>query len=94
MKSRVLVPLLVVVLLGVAPGSHARDGWRELGPDERREMRREMREHWHQERRQRDEGDRRWRSMEPDERQRLRDEMREHRRRPDDGGGRRGRGGD
>jgi len=94
MNSRLILPVLIIALLGFSPSGFARDGGRDLGPDERREMRQQMREHWQQDRRLRDDGDRRWRSMEPDERQRLRDEMREHRRRPDDSGGRRGRGGD
>jgi hypothetical protein len=93
MKSRFILPVLLIALLGLAPSGFARDGGRDLGPDERREMRQQMREHWQQERRLRDDSDRRDRSMAPEERQRLRDEMREHRRRPDDGG-RRGRGSD
>lgn len=94
MKSRFILSFIVIALLGSSSGGFARDGGRDLGPDERREMRQQMREHWQQERRLRDDGDRRWRSMEPDERRRLRDDMREHRRRPDDGGRGRGRGGD
>lgn len=94
MKPRLILPLFLAALLGLSPGSFARDGGRDAGQDDRREMRQQMREHWQQERRLRDDSDRRWRSMEPDERQRLRDDMREHRRRPDDGGRGRGRGGD
>lgn len=94
MKSRLILPFVLIGLLGMSPGGFARDGERDPRVDDRRELRQQMREHWQQERRLRNDGDRRWRSMEPDERQRLRDDMREHRRRPDDGGRGRGRGGD
>ena len=94
MKSRCILSVVLIALLGASPGGFARDGERDARADDRREMRQQMRDHWQQERRLRDDGDRRWRSMEPDERQRLRDDMREHRRRPDDGGRGRGRGGD
>ncbi len=94
MKSRVFPLLLLIALFGaVAPvvasgdGGHGAmcgpgRGWgdgRELAPDERREMRRQMREHWRQERPPRAVGEQRWRNMDPEERRRLRDEMREHR---------------
>ncbi|MDR0775735.1 MAG: hypothetical protein LBE81_03740 [Azonexus sp.] len=96
MKFRVFLLLLLVALFGAAAPAVARNdggygamrgpGWgdrRELAPDERREMRRQMREHWRQEHSPRADGKPRWRSMDPDERRRLRDEMREHRGRPD-----------
>jgi len=82
--------LLLAVLFGSTAPAVARDdgygamrgpGWgggRELAPDERREMRRQMREHWQQEHPQP-----RWHNMDPDERQRLREQMRERRGRPD-----------
>lgn len=88
MKSRLILPLLLIALLGLSPSGFARDGDRELGADERREMRQQMRDHWQQERRLREDTDRRERSMEPAERQRLRDELREQRRRLDDGSNR------
>lgn len=90
MKPRVVLPLLLVVLLGSSAGALARDGRRDFAPEDRRELREQMREHWRQERGPRDDG-RRWRGMEPEERQRLRDDMREHRGRSDDGGRRGGR---
>ncbi|HEX6733591.1 MAG TPA: hypothetical protein VF096_02160 [Azonexus sp.] len=86
MKFRVILPLLFVLLLGPSVPAAARDGWREMAPEERREMRQQMREHWHQERGMRDDGERGRRGMEPDERRRLRDDMREHRGRGDDYG--------
>jgi hypothetical protein len=94
MKFRLILPVLLIALLGLSPSGFARDGERDARSDDRREMRQQMREHWQQERRLRDDSDRRGRSMAPEERQRLRDELRDQRRRPDDGGGRRGRGGD
>ncbi len=91
MKLRFL-PLLLAVLLGAAAPAVARDddgrgpGWgerRELAPDERREMRRQMREHWRQERPPRGDGEMRGpgrerRELAPDERREMRRQMREH----------------
>ncbi|MCL2344428.1 MAG: hypothetical protein FWC58_01080 [Desulfobulbus sp.] len=83
--------LLLAVLFGPTAPAVARDddygamrgpGWgggRELAPDERREMRRQMREHWRQEHPRRADGEPRWHNMDPDERQRLREQMRERR---------------
>jgi hypothetical protein len=91
MKFRVFPFLLLLALFGITVpvAAHGDGGYgpmhgprwgdrRELPPDERREMRQQMREHWRQERPPHGEGPR-WRGMEPDERLRLRDEMREHR---------------
>lgn len=90
MISRAILSLLLVVLLGASATAIAGDGRYDMAPDERREMRQQMRDHWQRDRVQRGDGERRWRSMEPDERQRLRDDMREHRGRRDDRGERRG----
>ncbi|PKO88378.1 MAG: hypothetical protein CVU18_07615 [Betaproteobacteria bacterium HGW-Betaproteobacteria-12] len=90
MKSRLVLPLLLAVLLGASSAALARDGRRDLAPEDRREIRQQMRDHWRQEQGFRDD-DRRGRSMEPDERRRLRDDMREHRGRSDDRGRRGGR---
>ena len=76
-------PLLLLVLLAglaAAGGASAQPHWRDLPPDERRQMRQQMREHWQQEREFRRDDDRpRWHQMEPEDRRRLRDEMRERR---------------
>ncbi len=77
------------------------EGWHDLPPDERREMRRQMREQWVRERY----GNERplppppghadrpdWRSLPPDERQRLKDEMRRLHRERIEAGDERGRG--
>ena len=51
--------------------------WRELPPEERRQMRQQMREHWQQEGGQRPEGQQRWRELPPEDRRQMREEMRE-----------------
>ncbi len=80
MKRRLVLSLLFLGLLGSAGGVRAQAYWRELPPDERRQMRQQMREHWQQEREfRREEGARRWRDLPPEDRRRLRDEMREQR---------------
>lgn len=89
MKSRLVLPLLVLLLLPA--GGAVAEGWRrELPPDERREIRQQMREQWQQRERlappQRayDDGrPPRGRDFPPDERRRLRDEMREQHERDD-----------
>lgn len=68
--------------------------WGALPPEQRQQMRQQMREHWQQmppERREerRQEYRDRWQQLPSDERQRIRDEMRE---RGTYGGGHRGRG--
>ena len=86
---RNLVPVLLAatVLSAVAPVAHA-----QMPPDQRRQMRQEMREQWrtvppderhrlHEERRER------WQQMPPEDRQRLREEMRGQRPPPPPGGG-------
>jgi hypothetical protein len=86
MKRRLALSLLLLSLLGSAGGVWAQQGgyWRDLPPDERRQMRQQMREHWQQEREFRhEENSPRWRDVPQEDRQRLRDEMREQRNRPD-----------
>ena len=87
-------PLLLLVLLAglaAAGGASAQPHWRDLPPDERRQMRQQMREHWQQEREFRRDDDRpRWHQMEPEDRRRLRDEMRERRGQWPEHGGERG----
>ena len=86
MKRRFALSLLLLSLLGSAGGVWAQQGgyWRDLPPDERRQMRQQMREHWQQEREFRhEENSPRWRDVPQEDRQRLRDEMREQRNRPD-----------
>ena len=94
MKPCLVLSLLLLSLLGSAGSVWAQGGWRDLPPDERRQMRQQMREHWQQEREiRRDEGAPRWRDVPQEDRRRLRDEMREQRGWPDQREGREGRGG-
>lgn len=98
MKRFVACSFLLLGLLGPAGGAWAQQGnWRDLPPDERRQMRQQMREHWQQEREvRRDEPPPRWRDIPQEDRRRLRDDMREQRglQEPHDfrGGGGGGRG--
>lgn len=85
--------ILLLGLLGATGGVWAQGYWRDLPPDERRQMRQQMREHWQQEREvRRDEGASRWRDMPQEDRRRLRDDLREQRAWPDQRGGHEGRG--
>lgn len=96
MKRRLALSLLLLSLLGAAGGVWAQGAWRDLPPDERRQLRQQMREHWQQDREiRRDEGAPRWRDVPQEDRRRLRDEMREQRSWPDhrEGRGAGGRGG-
>ena len=80
MKRLAACSLLLLSLLGSAGGAWAQAYWRDLPPDQRREMRQQMREHWQQERDiRREEGPPRWRDIPPEDRRRLRDDMREQR---------------
>lgn len=83
MKRRPALLLLLLGLIGSAGGvwAQAQPGsWRDLPPDERRQMRQEMRDHWQQNRDpRRDEGAPRWRDVPPEDRRRLRDDIREQR---------------
>jgi len=81
MKRRLALSLLLLSLLGSVSNVWAQGYWRDLPPDERRQMRQQMREHWQQEREiRREEGaPPRWRDVPPEDRRRLRDEMREQR---------------
>lgn len=93
MKRRLALSLLLLSLLGSVGNAWAQGYWRDLPPDERRQLRQQMREHWQQDREiRREEGaPPRWRDVPPEDRRRLRDEMREQRGWPDqrDGRGRR-----
>lgn len=73
--------LLVLLLLGVGGHAFGQGRWHELPPDERRQMRQEMREHWQRDRELRREegGGRRWQDVPADERRQMRQEMREQR---------------
>lgn len=96
MKRRLALSLLLLSLLGMAGGVWAQGAWRDLPPDERRQLRQQMREHWQQDREiRRDEGAPRWRDVPQEDRRRLRDEMREQRSWPEhrEGRGAGGRGG-
>ena len=81
MKFR-LFPVLQLLfgLLVTAGGAWADGGWRHMPPDDRRQMRQEMREHWQQERELRqNEAPRHWRDVPPEDRRRMREELREQR---------------
>ena len=105
MKSRAKFLLLCLGLMGPLVGTWAQvpapGRWRELPPEERRQMRQQMREHWQHERQherelRREEAPPRWRDLPMEDRRRLRDEMREQRGLPEHhdfrGGGGRGGG--
>ncbi len=90
MKRLATFSLLLLSLLGSVGGAWAQTAWRDLPPEERRQMRQQMREHWLQEREfrreelrrddfRRDEPPPRWRDLPIEDRRRLRDEMREQR---------------
>ncbi len=80
MKRIAACSLLLLSLLGSVGGVWAQTSWRDLPPEERRQMRQQMREHWQQEREiRRDEPPLRWRDIPMEDRRRLRDDMREQR---------------
>lgn len=80
MKRFALCSLLLLSLVGSMGGAWAQAAWRDLPPDERRQMRQQMREHWQQEREiRREEPPPRWRDIPQEDRRRLRDDMREQR---------------
>ena len=84
MKLRIALSLLLASLLGSSM-AWGQGYWRDLPPDERRQMRQQMREHWQQERemRREDNAPARWRDLPPEDRQRMREEMRERHGGPD-----------
>lgn len=94
MKNRLIPSLLLLLsLLGSNGSVWAQTSWRDLPPEERREMRQQMRQHWQEERNiRRDEGERRWRDVPPEDRRRLRDEMRQQGGEPGNPDGRDGQG--
>lgn len=80
MKRRLFPLLLLFGLLGPAGDLLAQGRWRDVPPEERRQMRQEMREHWQQGGSFRqDIPPPRWRDMPPEDRRRMREEMREQR---------------
>lgn len=80
MNRRLSLVLLLLSLFGTAGNAWAQTYWRDLPPDERRQIRQQMREHWQQEREiRREEPPPQWRELPVDDRRRLRDEMREQR---------------
>lgn len=79
--------LLLTLLTTTATPLLAEPPRRDLAPEERREMRKQMREHWQREnagpQRPNDESKPvNWRELPPEERHRLREEMREQQRGP------------
>lgn len=97
MKRRFVLHLAVLLsLLGPLGGTWAQGRWHDLPPDERRQLRQQMREHWQQmppedrqrfrqERQERIERRDAFQQMAPEDRSRLRDELRG--RRYEDAGG-------
>lgn len=80
MKRLFALAVLLLSLLGSAGGVCAQAGWRDLPPEERRQLRQQMREHWQQERSLRRDDERpRWRDLPPEDRRRLREDLREQR---------------
>ncbi|MFZ2267049.1 MAG: hypothetical protein WAV95_05680 [Azonexus sp.] len=82
MKRRIVLSLLLLLgLAGSLESAWAQARWRDLPPEDRRQMRQQMREHWQQEREfRRDEGaPRRWNEVPPEDRRRMREEIRERR---------------
>jgi hypothetical protein len=80
MKRLLRLALLLLTLLGAASPGWAQGYWRDLPPEERRQMRQQMREHWQQDRElRRDERRQRWQDVPPEDRRRMREEMREQR---------------
>lgn len=82
LKSAFLMILLLALGMGSAlSGEH----WRDLPPEERREIRKQMREHWlreyHGQHPEKGEKPVHWKDLPVEERRRLRDEMREQYRR-------------
>lgn len=88
MKRTVLASLLLLALTG-AGSAVAQGRWRDMPPEDRRQMRELMREQWQQRESMRQEEPPRWRDVPPEDRQRMRDEMREQSRwrEPRDGRG-------
>lgn len=82
MKARPVLALTAMLFV-LTTGSVSAGDWRgDLPPDDRRELRRQMREHWQQESGERrpvlhDDRPSHWRELPREERQRLRDEMRQ-----------------
>lgn len=69
---------------GAGTGDRSQDLWAGLPPEQRQEMRQQMRDHWHQGQgdghtAQRQEWRERWQQRAPEERQRMRDDFRERR---------------
>lgn len=93
MKPRLVLSILLLSLSGLAGNTLAQGYWGDLPPEERRQMRQQMREHWQQDDRasRRDEGRHRWQEVPAEDRRRLREEMREQHR-SDPGSRREGRG--
>lgn len=86
MKTFLSRLILLLCLLAPAAGVWAQGFWRELPPEDRRQMRQQMREQWQQEREVRREAPGelrgessppRWRDLPPEDRRRLREDMRE-----------------
>lgn len=82
MTRRIFLCLLLLAGLSASlESAWAQARWRDLPPEERRQLRQQMRDHWQQERElRRDEGGpRHWGDLPPEDRRRMREEIREHR---------------
>lgn len=83
MKRFFFLLFVAMTLLAPLKSVQAGERWRDLQPEDRQEMRRQMREHWREQsardypQREAREPRPGWRDVPPEERRRLREEMRE-----------------
>lgn len=81
MKRRIFLALPLLLGLAASLDVQAQARWRDLPPEDRRQMRQQMRDHWQQEREfRREEGPGRgWQDVPSEDRRRLREDLREQR---------------
>lgn len=80
MKRHLVLLLCLSGLLAPLGNGWAQSRWRDLPPEERQQMRQQMRDHWQQEQAARNDDmaqHARWRDLPPEDRRRMREEMRE-----------------
>lgn len=85
--AEAVTPVVPAVIRGggvPGAGERNRELWAGLAPEQRQEMRQQMRDHWHQGQgdgrgAQRQEWRERWQQRAPEERQRMREDFRERR---------------
>ncbi|MDD2884862.1 MAG: hypothetical protein PHT48_07475 [Dechloromonas sp.] len=81
-----LKPLLVLLMLLPLASAWAQGGWRNVPPEDRAQLRQQMREQWRQDRQEpglparydSPDGRSGWRDVSAEERQRLRQDLRDH----------------